>query len=160
MWFTDNSLVRGTVESPLLDNRLIQTRCWTDSFLCPWGKPLHFLYIQPALYGHPLKWKTDTCFLPNQRSDSHRKSISLMWTLHRDTSLFTVCSNRPFLCKGKKSLTACRCPQCSGTSDKKICRRQFQSIVESNEFHRDRFSISNIDDWFLSVFLHLVLYEG
>ena len=63
-----------------------------------------------------------------------------------DTSLFTVCSNRPFLSKGKKTMTAFRCPQCYSTSDKMICRRQFQTILASNELHGDRFSLSYVDD--------------
>ena len=101
-----------------------------DSFLCPWGirKPLHFLYIQPTLDGH---------LLLAQSTDSHRKSTSLMWTLH-----YPLCALiDPSFLKGKKTLTAFRLPQCYRTSDKMICRRQFQTILASNKSHRDRFSL-------------------
>ena len=47
------------VKPPLCGHLII-----TDSYLCPWLKPLPF---QPLLYGHLLKQTTDTCFLPNQQ---------------------------------------------------------------------------------------------
>ena len=62
-------LVHAPREARFADTRLIQTPRsygeFGDSFPCPWGKPLHFLEIQP---GRPLMRPTmDSYFLPNQQ---------------------------------------------------------------------------------------------
>ena len=77
-----------------------------------------------------------------QSTDSHRKSNSLMGTLHCQLRAVIRLS---FLNVKKKDLQvrACRCSQRYNTLERMNCRRQIQTILASNELWRRRFLFKN-----------------
>ena len=65
-----------------------------------------------------------------QSTDSHRKSTSLMRTLHY---VLLAVIDFSFLKVKSPQLIACRCSQRYSTPHTMICRHQFQTILASNE---------------------------
>ena len=59
-----------------------------------------------------------------QSTDSHRKSTSLMYTLH-------------YVLLAVTDLSFCQCSKCYSTLHRMICKHQFQTILASNELCRD-----------------------
>ena len=115
-----------TVEPRFMDTRLIRTPRYYGY--------LHFLALNCStrLIRAPVNADNGHLFLSCPISEfSQNANLA-----NADTSLSTVCCNRPFLFEGKKilQLTACRCSQLYCTQDKMICRSPF---LPSNELCRE-----------------------
>jgi len=93
-------------------------------------------YGRAPLYGHLINTDNRHLFLA-QSTDFHRKPTSLRQTLYYQLCAVTDLS---FLKEDKKSLFDV--PNFYTTPDRLNCRRQFQTILASNELYRERLTVS------------------